>query len=116
LRASARDLAVRGVDTRGRALHAVAQVTALSGFLSDGSVMAAPLPDLLRDGPSVAVWRLVHNPDQRINRLESYRPAAAPGNPLPPLRPALTADRAARRGHRLDDSHRGLNRSHVNGS
>ncbi|MFI5681749.1 hypothetical protein [Streptomyces cellulosae] len=56
-----------GIDTRIRALHAAARGLALSGFLHDVPVLAAPLVDLLRDGPSAPVWRPVDAPDRRVS-------------------------------------------------
>lgn len=53
-----------GNDTRIRALHAAARDLAPSGFLRDVTVLAAPLVDLLRDGPAAPVWRPVHDPDR----------------------------------------------------
>ncbi|MFI5681900.1 hypothetical protein [Streptomyces cellulosae] len=55
-----------GIDTRIRALHAAARDLAPSGFRRDVS-LAAPRVDLLRDGPSAAVWRPVRDPDRRVS-------------------------------------------------
>ncbi|MDQ0955979.1 hypothetical protein QFZ24_009988 [Streptomyces phaeochromogenes] len=35
-------------------------------FLHDVPVLAAPLSDLLRDGPSAPVWRPVQDPAQQV--------------------------------------------------
>ncbi|MCX5181160.1 hypothetical protein [Streptomyces sp. NBC_00268] len=61
------------VDHRGRisALRAGAGLLALSRFLHDVPILAAPLADLLQHGPSAPVWRPVHDPDQRVPWTES---------------------------------------------
>ncbi|MFD5574906.1 hypothetical protein [Streptomyces cadmiisoli] len=55
-----------GIDNRITALHAAVQQPALAGLVRDVPVLAAPLVDLLRDGPAAAVWRPAHNPDQHV--------------------------------------------------
>lgn len=53
-----------GIATRIQALRAATRTLALSSFLCDVPVLAAPLTDLLRNGPSAAVWHPIHDPDQ----------------------------------------------------
>lgn len=53
-----------GVDNRISALRAGARL--LPGFPYGVPVLAAPLVDLLQHDPSAAVWRPVHDPDQRV--------------------------------------------------
>ncbi|MGW7410295.1 replication-relaxation family protein [Streptomyces sp. NPDC054833] len=55
-----------GVQTRIRALRAAASELALSGFLRNVPVLAAPLVDLLQGGPSAPVWRPVQNPEHTV--------------------------------------------------
>ncbi|MFF4402470.1 replication-relaxation family protein [Streptomyces sp. NPDC001480] len=55
-----------GIETRIRALRAAASELALSGFLRNVPVLATPLVDLLRGGPSAPVWRPVQDPDRRV--------------------------------------------------
>ncbi|MES4892210.1 replication-relaxation family protein [Streptomyces sp. NPDC096012] len=55
-----------GIETRIRALRAAASDRALSGFLRNVPVLAAPLVDLLRGGPSAPVWLPVQHPDRRV--------------------------------------------------
>jgi hypothetical protein len=55
-----------GIATRIKALHAAARDLAPYGFRRDVIVLAAPLADLLRDGPAAPVWRPVDQPDQRV--------------------------------------------------
>lgn len=63
-----------GVETRISALHAAAGDLALSGFLRKVPVLAAPLVDLLRDGPAAPVWRPIHDPDRRVGWSQSWHP------------------------------------------
>lgn len=56
-----------GIATRIRALHAAARDLPPSGFRHTVPVLAAPLVDLLRDGPAAPVWRPVHDPDQSVS-------------------------------------------------
>ncbi|MFC9095274.1 replication-relaxation family protein [Streptomyces sp. NPDC057072] len=56
-----------GIETRIGALRAAATTLALSGFLREVPVLAAPLTDLLQHGPSAPVWRPVQDPDQRAS-------------------------------------------------
>ncbi|MGK3945112.1 replication-relaxation family protein [Streptomyces caeruleatus] len=53
-----------GIENRLTALHAAARP--LVPFLHEVPVLAAPLTDLLQDGPSALVWRPVQDPDQRV--------------------------------------------------
>ncbi|MFE1837264.1 hypothetical protein [Streptomyces sviceus] len=53
-----------GIENRVTALRAAARP--LAAFLEDVPVLTAPLTDVLQHGPSAAVWRPVHNPDQRV--------------------------------------------------
>ncbi|MEU9190836.1 hypothetical protein AB0D14_41335 [Streptomyces sp. NPDC048484] len=55
-----------GIEHRVQALRAAARDTAAAGCLREVPVLAAPMADLLRDGPSAPVWRPAQNPDQRI--------------------------------------------------
>ncbi|MFE0512870.1 replication-relaxation family protein [Streptomyces sp. NPDC058964] len=63
-----------GVDHRIRALRAAASELALSSFLRDVPVLVAALVDLLRNGPSAPVWRLIQNPNQRVGWSQSRHP------------------------------------------
>ncbi|WP_217236267.1 hypothetical protein [Streptomyces sp. AC555_RSS877] len=63
-----------GIDTRIRALHAAARDMASSGFLCDVTVLAAPLVDLLRDGPAALVWHPVHDLDRTVAWSQSRHP------------------------------------------
>ncbi|WP_432043495.1 hypothetical protein [Streptomyces cadmiisoli] len=56
-----------GITNRITALHAAVRQPAPAGLVRDIPVLAAPLVDLLRDGPAAAVWRPAHNPDQRVS-------------------------------------------------
>ncbi|MFI5679982.1 replication-relaxation family protein [Streptomyces cellulosae] len=60
-----------GIETRISALHAAARDLTPSGFLRDVTVLAAPLVDLLRDGPAAPVWRPVQTPDRRVGWMHS---------------------------------------------
>ncbi|MGW3941652.1 replication-relaxation family protein [Streptomyces phaeochromogenes] len=55
-----------GAKTRIRALRAAASEPVAFSFLHDVPVLAAPLTDLLRDGPSAPVWRPVQDPAQQV--------------------------------------------------
>ncbi|MGW3151244.1 replication-relaxation family protein [Streptomyces sp. NPDC001177] len=55
-----------GVQTRIRALHAAASDLALSGFVRNVPVMAAPLVDLFHGGPSAPIWHPIHDPGRRV--------------------------------------------------
>ncbi|MEV0186362.1 replication-relaxation family protein [Streptomyces sp. NPDC050625] len=55
-----------GVQNRIRALHAAASEPALADFLRTVPALAAPMTDLLRNGPSAPVWRPVQHPDQQV--------------------------------------------------
>ncbi|MGW7261511.1 hypothetical protein [Streptomyces sp. NPDC054834] len=56
-----------GIETRISTLHAAARNLAPSDFRRNVPVLAAPLVDLLRDGPGAPVWRPVHNPDRSVS-------------------------------------------------
>ncbi|KOV69039.1 hypothetical protein ADL00_11640 [Streptomyces sp. AS58] len=56
-----------GITNRITALHAAIQQPAPAGLVRDIPVLAAPLVDLLRDGPAATVWRPAHDPDQRVS-------------------------------------------------
>ncbi|MER5602330.1 replication-relaxation family protein [Streptomyces sp. NPDC002265] len=60
-----------GVDNRISALKAASRELAVAAFLREVPVMAAPLVDLLRDGPSAPVWRPVRNPAHRVGWMHS---------------------------------------------
>ncbi len=61
-----------GIETRINALRAAARDPAVADFLRDVPVLAAPLVDLLRDGPSAPVWRPAQDPDQRVSWMHSW--------------------------------------------
>ncbi|WP_329446552.1 hypothetical protein [Streptomyces canus] len=61
-----------GVENRMDALPAAARDLALFGFLHEVPVLAAPLTDLVQDGPSTPVWRLVQAPDSRVSWYQSW--------------------------------------------
>ncbi|MGW4561609.1 replication-relaxation family protein [Streptomyces sp. NPDC004561] len=63
-----------GIQTGMRALRAAASEPALSGFLRHVPVLAAPLIDLLRNGPSAPVWRPVQDPDQHVPWSQTRHP------------------------------------------
>ncbi|MET9913554.1 hypothetical protein ABZZ74_43565 [Streptomyces sp. NPDC006476] len=74
-----------GIDTRMRALHAsITEVLGLHGLLRAIPVLAAPMVDILRDGPSAPVWRPIQDPTQRVSWMGAYRPPAAPARPTDP--------------------------------
>ncbi|MGY6026872.1 replication-relaxation family protein [Streptomyces spinosirectus] len=80
-----------GIETRINALHAsTTEVTGLHGLLRAAPVLAAPLADILRDGPSAPVWRPVQDPGQRVSWMGAYRPTPAP--PPPPTTPSSATD------------------------
>ncbi|MFE2581280.1 hypothetical protein [Streptomyces sp. NPDC059378] len=58
-------------DNRISALKAASQELAVAAFLRDVPVVAAPLVDLLRDGPSAPVRRPVRNPARRVGWMHS---------------------------------------------
>lgn len=62
-----------GIEHRVQALHAAARDTALAGFLREVAVLAAPIVDLLRDGPSAPVWRPVQAPDRHVSWMHVRR-------------------------------------------
>ncbi|MET9388522.1 hypothetical protein ABZY09_48120 [Streptomyces sp. NPDC002928] len=62
-----------GIETRISALHAAARDLALASFLRNVPLLAAPLADLLHNGPSAPVWRPVHDPDRRVSWMHSLR-------------------------------------------
>ncbi|WP_316763180.1 replication-relaxation family protein [Streptomyces herbicida] len=55
-----------GVANRIRALKAAASEPALSGFVRNVPVMAAPLVDLFQGGPSAPIWHPIHDPGRRV--------------------------------------------------
>jgi hypothetical protein len=55
-----------GIENRISALHAATRDMTLFGFLHEVPVLAAPLTNLLRDGPSAPVWRPVQDPGSRV--------------------------------------------------
>ncbi|MER5603010.1 hypothetical protein [Streptomyces sp. NPDC002265] len=63
-----------GIETRISALHAAAGELSAAAFLREVPALAAPLADLLRDGPSAPVWRPLRNPDQRVGWMHSVHP------------------------------------------
>ncbi|MDQ0578550.1 hypothetical protein [Streptomyces rishiriensis] len=64
-----------GINSRIRALHASADVDlAVALFLREMAVLAAPMTDQLQHGPAAAVWRPVHNPEQRVSWMGSQVP------------------------------------------
>jgi hypothetical protein len=73
-----------GITTRINALRATAANPALSGFLRHVPVLAAPLADLLKGGPSEPVWRPVGDPGSTVSWSHSpslETPHAAPARP-----------------------------------
>ncbi|MFE7859940.1 replication-relaxation family protein [Streptomyces sp. NPDC057403] len=67
-----------GIEARIRALYAATtEVAGLRGLLSAVPVLAAPLVDILRDGPSAPVWRPIQDPEQRVSWMGHYRPPVA---------------------------------------
>ncbi|MEU3343158.1 hypothetical protein [Streptomyces sp. NPDC006668] len=74
-----------GIEARMRALHATTtEVAGLHGLLHAVPVLAAPLVDILRDGPSAPVRRPIQDPEQRVSWMGSYRLPAAPVQPTAP--------------------------------
>ncbi|MGW1728697.1 replication-relaxation family protein [Streptomyces sp. NPDC002306] len=55
-----------GVENRISALHTASRNLSVAAFLREVPAMAAPLVDLLHDGPSAPVWRPVLDPHRRI--------------------------------------------------
>jgi hypothetical protein len=58
-----------GIDNRISALRAAARD--LVPFLYEVPVLAAPLTDLLQNGPAEPVWRPVQMPDSRVSWYQS---------------------------------------------
>ncbi|MEU3341956.1 replication-relaxation family protein [Streptomyces sp. NPDC006668] len=74
-----------GIEARIRALRATTtEVAGLHGLLHAAPVLAAPLVDILRDGPSAPVWRPIQDPEQRVSWMGAYRLPAAPAQPTAP--------------------------------
>ncbi|MFE0520757.1 replication-relaxation family protein [Streptomyces sp. NPDC058954] len=74
-----------GTETRIRALHAsTTEVTGLHSLLSAVPILAAPLVDILRNGPSAPVWRPIQAPEQSVSWMGHHRPPAAPTRPTDP--------------------------------
>ncbi|MGV9606054.1 replication-relaxation family protein [Streptomyces sp. NPDC003631] len=61
-----------GIDNRISALHAGAKFAHID-FLRGVPMLAAPLNDLLRSGPSAPIWRPVTNPGQQVSWTDSLR-------------------------------------------
>ncbi|WP_449351661.1 replication-relaxation family protein [Streptomyces shaanxiensis] len=61
-----------GIENRVTALHAATRELALYDFLREVPVLAAPLVDLLRDGPAARLWRPVQAPDDRVSWYQSW--------------------------------------------
>jgi hypothetical protein len=55
-----------GIDTRISALHAAARSQTPVAFRHEVPVLAAPLTELLRDGPAAPVWHHVLDPGRRV--------------------------------------------------
>ncbi|MFF3313005.1 replication-relaxation family protein [Streptomyces sp. NPDC002952] len=55
-----------GIQTRIRALHAAAGQLPPTGFGRTVPILAAPLADILRAGPSAPLWRPLHDPELRV--------------------------------------------------
>ena len=73
-----------GIDNRIRALRAAARDLVPPRFVQQVPILAAPLTDLLRNGPSAPVWRPVQDPEQRLSWMDHSRPPAAPARPTAP--------------------------------
>ncbi|MER6233366.1 replication-relaxation family protein [Streptomyces sp. NPDC001663] len=73
-----------GIESRVQALRASAEFGALRGFLRHVHVLAAPMADILRDGPSAPVWRPIQDPEQRVSWMHTHRPQVAPTRPDAP--------------------------------
>ncbi|MFF4911310.1 replication-relaxation family protein [Streptomyces sp. NPDC001260] len=81
-----------GIETRIRALHATTtEVAGLHSLLHAVPVLAAPLVDILRDGPSAPVWRPIQDPEQRVSWMDTYRPTPAPSSPTAAAAPSWPA-------------------------
>ncbi|MFF9803223.1 replication-relaxation family protein [Streptomyces rochei] len=76
-----------GIETRINALRAAARDPAVAGFLRDVPVLAAPLVDLLRNGPSAPVWRPAQDPDRQVTWMQSPTPATTAHPPAQSPRP-----------------------------
>ncbi|WP_331739495.1 replication-relaxation family protein (plasmid) [Streptomyces sp. NBC_00015] len=63
-----------GIDNRLRALQAADVDLAISLFLREGTVLAAPMTDLLQHGPAAAVWRPVQDPERRVGWMDPLVP------------------------------------------
>ncbi|MER5603831.1 replication-relaxation family protein [Streptomyces sp. NPDC002265] len=55
-----------GIATRITALHTATGEPSVAAFLREVPALAAPLADLLRDGPSAPVWRPLRDPARRV--------------------------------------------------
>ncbi|WP_051845260.1 replication-relaxation family protein [Streptomyces sp. NRRL S-813] len=61
-----------GIATRIRALRAAAEDLALTGFIRDVPVLAAPLVDLLQGGPAEPVWHPVRDHGSTVSWTHSW--------------------------------------------
>ncbi|MGW2826104.1 replication-relaxation family protein [Streptomyces sp. NPDC001443] len=59
------------IETRITALHTATGEPSVAAFLRQVPAMAAPLADLLRDGPSAPVWRPLRDPDRTVGWMHS---------------------------------------------
>ncbi|WP_234436335.1 replication-relaxation family protein [Streptomyces sp. NRRL S-813] len=73
-----------GITTRIRTLRAAAEDLALTGFLREVPVLAAPLVDVLKGGPAEPVWHPVQDPGSTVSWTHSPgldTPHTAPARP-----------------------------------
>ncbi|MET7458233.1 replication-relaxation family protein [Streptomyces sp. NPDC005574] len=63
-----------GTQTRIRALHTASADTAVTGFLRETTVLAAPMTDLLHHGPAAPIWHPIQNPERRVGWMHPPAP------------------------------------------
>ncbi|MFE9684066.1 replication-relaxation family protein [Streptomyces sp. NPDC006285] len=61
-----------GIEHRVRALRAATREPLPDRFLHEVPVLSAAMTDLLREGPSAAVWRPAQNPDRKVSWLNPW--------------------------------------------
>jgi hypothetical protein len=91
-----------GIHTRITALEAAARQPALATLLRDTPVLATPMTDLLRHGPSAPVWHPIGDADQRVGWMHTRQMETGPGVTDPPTGAEPRAADPTTPGHRPD--------------
>ncbi|WP_399936563.1 replication-relaxation family protein [Streptomyces sp. BBFR25] len=84
-----------GIHTRLTALEAAARQPALTALLRDVPVLATPMTDLLRHGPTAPVWHPIGGPDQRVGWTQTMRALPGPTTNAGATGPTRTGPRLA---------------------